>query len=121
MKNGATILKRLTLVGQTVHAAYRAYRKFAQIEPALPAWENLTGPAKADALALAEYLLTPEATPESLHERWLADRADFLWVYGPQFNFGIKNDPHIVPWSGLPDSVKLGYRLQLTITRTLVP
>lgn len=55
----------------------------------------------------------PDAIVEQLaereHEAWLRRKIDSGWVLGPRTD-GTKQNPHLMEWSQLPDSVKQGNR-----------
>ena len=47
-----------------------------------------------------------ELLAEGEHERWIKERADTGYSYGPARDEARKTHPYLIPWSNLPDKIK---------------
>lgn len=64
-------------------------------------------------------LADPNATPETQHENWLAEKVAQGWVYGPEKNVKEKTHPCCVPYAMLPEAQRRKDVLFLAIVRAL--
>jgi hypothetical protein len=59
------------------------------------------------------------ATPEMLHETWCRARKRQGWTYGPRMDSRLKTHPFLVPYSQMPEQVKLRGRVFAAIVREM--
>jgi hypothetical protein len=61
----------------------------------------------------------PDATPEDMHNNWMAEKIENGWVYGEVKDPDAKTHPCIVPYAELPEFQRKKDALFLAIVRAL--
>jgi RyR domain-containing protein len=87
-------------IARVCHEANRAYARVLGDRSHLP-WEAAPAWQRESALEGVKHALRG-ATPEQLHESWLAAKAADGWVYGPTKDEGLKTHPCFLPYEELP-------------------
>lgn len=65
--------------------------------------------------------LGPAATPERLHEFWLARKRRNGWSWGIRRDFQLRTHDRMVPWEDLPEIHQAKYRLLVAVVAALAP
>jgi hypothetical protein len=86
--------------------------------PVLPGWDDLEESYRESTRAGVLNALSG-ATPQSLHESWMAERTRQGWVYGAVLDRTAKIHPNLVPYDQLPPAQRLKDRLFLAVVRAL--
>jgi hypothetical protein len=80
-----------------------------------PAWQRQS--ASAGVAYLQDH---PNATSETLHANWIADKLQDGWIYGEVKNSVAKTHPCMVPYDQLPEFQRYKDKLFLAIVRSLL-
>jgi RyR domain len=83
-------------------------------------WETLDEEIQDEVVAaVREVLEHPELTDEARHARWLRQRRDAGWSYGPVRSIPSKTDPALLEYDALPSERRLRRTLFGAIVRIL--
>jgi hypothetical protein len=84
-------------------------------------WDEAPEWQKQSAVAGVTYLReNPQATSETLHNNWMADKRRDGWVYGEVKSSVAKTHPCMVPYDQLPKFQQFKDKLFLAIVRTML-
>jgi hypothetical protein len=108
-------------IAKTCHEANKAYCEstgdFTQ-----PPWHLAEAWQKVSAMEGVKYKLDhPEATPEQMHEQWLALKEKEGWKYGENKDSTLLRHPCIMPYDELPEDQRIKDELFSAICNTLIP
>lgn len=113
-------LERLDLIASICHAANRAYALGTGEDPAkvYPEWleapEEIRESARVGVRAALD-----GATPEALHESWMATKEADGWTFGAVRDNSAKRHPCMVPYCDLPDEQRRKDALFQAIVKAL--
>lgn len=90
-------------IARVCHEANRAYALATGEDPAVvfPSWDMAPEAIKESARVGVRAALEG-ATPEALHESWLATKERDGWKFGPLKNLETREHPCMVPYCDLP-------------------
>lgn len=89
-------------IARVCHEANRAYCQTLGDE-SQPSWNNAPDwQIQSSKDAVRFHLDNPDATESATHEKWLADREEAGWKYGPVKDVEKKENPCFVPFNELP-------------------
>ena len=95
-------------IARICHEVNRAYCLAMQEESIAVPWEEVGPEIQKSAIYGVQFLLAnPDATPESQHESWRAQKIADGWVYGKDKSFTSKTHPCLVPYAELPQAQKV--------------
>lgn len=114
--NGLTIEDAARLVNE----ADRAFG-FSVGDFSTPSWELSDDAHKSGVCSLVQHLLTNlAASPQALHDRWLALMTDAGWTWGLLPDQTTKTDPRLRPWEDLAPTERLRLDMASSIVGALV-
>ena len=102
------------------HEVNRAYCKSIGDDSQVP-WEEAPQWQKDSALnGVMFHMQNPNSTPADSHEKWLYEKYQKGWVYGPEKDPDKKEHPCIVPFEDLPTEQRAKDYIFHAIVRTLM-
>ena len=106
-------------MAKTCHETHRAYCQ-ALGDDSMPSWDDARDHERNDAIeCVYMYLEKYEATPESEHERWLANAKAHGWIHGKVFDSKAKTHPCCLPYGALAPAQRVKYYLFRAVVRSL--
>lgn len=108
--------KKVKIIARMCHEANRVMRISLDENPG-PPWEDAPEEMKNSSYVGVLHALEG-ATPESMHESWLAERKNQGWTYGFPLDREKKIHPNLIPYDDLSIGQKLKDDLFLTIVQT---
>ncbi|GBC62521.1 hypothetical protein DENIS_3493 [Desulfonema ishimotonii] len=97
-------MKKITVeqAARSFHQHLKAFRESLG-DYTLPDWEETTKHNREMGVRFVRYTLANQSiTPESHHEKWVANMAKRGWRHGNERNPDKKTHPCMVPWEDLP-------------------
>ncbi len=92
----------IAYIARITHEVNRAYCN-ALGDASQPAWEDAPEWQKQSAINGVKFAMTnPDATPEDMHNNWMAVKRADGWIYGERKNAVIKTHPCMLPYRELP-------------------
>lgn len=109
-----------THIAQVAHEVNRAYCS-ALGDHTHAAWADAEQHQRQSAQAGVDMLAgNPRATPEQLHESWMAAKAADGWTYGAKKDAQAKTHPCMVPYAELPEAQRVKDYLFGAVVRTML-
>ena len=94
-------------VARLVHTVVREYNVLHKVPGDNYSWYDMDPEyRKSIATAVRREMANPAKTPAASHEKWLKEREDGGWVYGPVKDQAKKEHPCMVPYDDLPEVQK---------------
>ena len=107
-------------IARTAHEVNRAYC-LATGDSTPPPWNDALEDQRRSALNGVRFALAnPDATPETQHEAWLAEKIAAGWTYGPAKDPVARTHPCLGPYSTLPAAQQVKDYLFLAVVRSMV-
>lgn len=104
-------------IARLCYEVNRGYRKGIGEKDDGP-WESVHDDIRTSTIrGVIHALKNPDATPESMHEAWLKDKATDGWVYGEEKDFEKKTHPCFRPYGELPEAQRVKDHLFLAVVR----
>ena len=90
---------QIAIIAHEVNRSYcQSHGDFSQ-----PPWDDAPEWQKESAVnGVRFHRENPDSTPEQSHEKWLEEKADNGWKYGPVKDAEKKEHPCFVPYDSLP-------------------
>jgi hypothetical protein len=104
-------------IAVVIHEANRAIQKVMG-QPIDPPWEEADWRQKST-LESIEAMERGEVDFEEQHERWLTERTDEGWAYGPVKDADKKTSPLLLSWDNLPEQEKAKNYVRLAIYQVM--
>ena len=106
-------------IAQVCHEAIRAFSA-ALGDNSQVAWRDAPEWQRQSAISGVQFhLANPGATDAATHDKWLLDKEQDGWRYGPVKNPDKKEHPAIVPFDQLPPQEQAKDRLFRAVVRAL--
>ena len=103
-------------IAPVVHEAIRSLDSVLGRKPG-PSWAEATWQRESTVAAVRVALEQPSARKQ--HERWMKERSEAGWTYGPVKDEAAKKNPLLIPFDDLPDAEKAKDSLIIAITQAL--
>ena len=86
-----------------------------------PTWKDAPGWLKESIINGVKYFLDNiDATPEDMHNNWLAEKIRDGWVYGDEKNVERKTHPCMVMYWDLPEEQRMKDTIFMQTIKTLI-
>lgn len=118
--------ENLEIIAATVHGTLSGYFTFSQQSFQLMDWKRTSDIYKSVLYETVKYCLgcyhaKVRVDGKLLHDRWMADREDSGWKWGSDIDTDKKEDPYLVPFVRLPETIRIRYDLTAAVIMVLLP